>query len=152
MEFMDVITKRRSIRKYKPDMVSDADIEYVLECARLAPSWKNSQCWKFIVVKDEKVKEKLVDKGEFRRAKEFYKGQLMLALEDTLEHMFWIGETTATLDKTYSITDMIKEIGQVNREDVREAAGQIFQEKKMNLALIGPLKEKQEQIQNRLNL
>ena len=100
----------------------------------------------------KKVKEKLVDKGEFRRAKEFYKGQLMLALEDTLEHMFWIGETTATMDKTYALGDMIKEIGQVNREDVREAAGQIFQEKKMNLALIGPLKEKQKQIQNQLNL
>jgi nitroreductase len=60
---MDVIAKRRSVRKYKPDMVSDADIEYVLECARLAPSWANSQCWKFIVVKDEKVKEKLASAG-----------------------------------------------------------------------------------------
>ena len=63
MEFIDVITKRRSVRKFKPDMVSDADIEYVLECARLAPSWANSQCWKFIVVKDEKVKEKLASAG-----------------------------------------------------------------------------------------
>jgi nitroreductase len=63
MEFMDVIAKRISVRKYKPEMVSDADIEYVLECARLAPSWKNSQCWKFIVVKDEKVKEQLASAG-----------------------------------------------------------------------------------------
>jgi len=63
MEFIDVITKRRSIRKYKPDMVSDEDIEYILECARLAPSWANSQCWKFIVVKDQKVKENLASAG-----------------------------------------------------------------------------------------
>ncbi|MGB9597019.1 MAG: nitroreductase family protein [Candidatus Poribacteria bacterium] len=63
MEFMDVIMKRRSIRKYKPDMVSDEDIEYIIESARLAPSWANSQCWKFVVVKDPKVKENLASAG-----------------------------------------------------------------------------------------
>jgi nitroreductase len=63
MEFMEVISKRISIRKYKPDTVSDADIEYVLEAARLAPSWKNTQCWKFIVVKDKMVKDDLATAG-----------------------------------------------------------------------------------------
>ncbi len=63
MEFMDVIKKRRSIRKYKPDMVSDEDIEYIIESARLAPSWANSQCWKFVVVKDPKIKENLASAG-----------------------------------------------------------------------------------------
>ncbi len=63
MEFMDVISKRRSIRKYKPDAVSDEDINYVLESARLAPSWANSQCWKFIVIKDKKIKDDLATAG-----------------------------------------------------------------------------------------
>ena len=63
MEFMEVISKRRSIRKYKPDTVSDANIEYVLEAARLSPSWANTHCWKFIVVKDKKVKDDLATAG-----------------------------------------------------------------------------------------
>ena len=63
MELIDVIRSRRSIRKYKSDPVPDADIEYVLEAARLAPSWANSQCWKFIVVKDEGVKQELAKAG-----------------------------------------------------------------------------------------
>ena len=63
MEFMDVISKRRSIRKYKSDPVPQADIEYILEAARLAPSWANSQCFKFIVVKHPEVKEKLAEAG-----------------------------------------------------------------------------------------
>jgi len=63
MELMDVIGKRRSIRKYKPDPVPRADIEYILEAARLAPSWANTQCWKFIVVTDAKVKEALAMAG-----------------------------------------------------------------------------------------
>lgn len=63
MEFMDVISKRRSVRKYKPDPVPEEDIEYILEAARLAPSWANSQCWKFIVVIDPEIKEELAKAG-----------------------------------------------------------------------------------------
>jgi nitroreductase len=57
MEFMEVITKRRSIRKYKPDPIAEEKIRYVLEAARLAPSWGNWQCWKYIVVTDESLKK-----------------------------------------------------------------------------------------------
>lgn len=63
MEFMEVIRKRRSIRKYRPDPVPQEDIEYVLEAARLAPSWANSQCWHFVVVTDRRVKEAVAKAG-----------------------------------------------------------------------------------------
>jgi len=59
MEFFDLVKKRRSIRKYKPRLVSDRDIEYILNAARLAPSSKNRQCWKYVVVKDKKIIEKI---------------------------------------------------------------------------------------------
>lgn len=61
MELMDVIKLRRSIRKYKPDPVSDEDIEYVLNAARLAPSWKNLQCWRYVVVKNEEIRRKIAE-------------------------------------------------------------------------------------------
>ena len=63
MDFMDVIKKRRSIRKYKSDPVPEQDIEYILEAARLSPSWANSQCWKFVVVNDPEVKAELAKAG-----------------------------------------------------------------------------------------
>ena len=59
MEFFDVIRTRRSIRKYKSNPVSDEDIEYILNAARLAPSAKNRQCWRYVVVKDKKLIEKI---------------------------------------------------------------------------------------------
>jgi len=99
----------------------------------------------------KKIKQEPITADEFRRAKDFYLGQLMLALEDTLDHMFWIGETTATLDKTYSLKDIIKEVNRVKRQDICDVAKQIFQEKKINLALIGPLKDYQQQIYHQLN-
>lgn len=59
MELFDVIKTRRSIRKYRTDPVSDGDINAILDAARLAPSWKNNQCWRFIVVRDSAIKENL---------------------------------------------------------------------------------------------
>ena len=55
MEFERVIKTRESIRDYSDKKVEDEKINYVLECARLAPSWTNKQCWQFIVIKDKKI-------------------------------------------------------------------------------------------------
>lgn len=63
MEFMDVITERRSIRKFKPDPVPQEDIDYVLNAARLAPSWANTQCWEFVVVTHSGTIEELAEAG-----------------------------------------------------------------------------------------
>jgi nitroreductase len=65
MEYQDLIRKRRSIRKYRPDPVADADLKTVLEAARLAPSWANKQCWKYVIVTDQSTREKLA--GESRK-------------------------------------------------------------------------------------
>ncbi|MHB1421278.1 MAG: nitroreductase family protein [Bacillota bacterium] len=56
MEFMEVVAARRSIRKYQPTPVEPEKINKVLEAARLAPSWKNGQCWRFIVVTSEETR------------------------------------------------------------------------------------------------
>lgn len=53
MDFIDVIKNRRSIRKYKDLEVPDKLINDLIDCARLAPSAKNRQPWKFIVVKKD---------------------------------------------------------------------------------------------------
>lgn len=59
MSVLEVIAKRRSIRKYKEDPIPERVLHRVLEAARLAPSGKNLQPWKFIIVKDKYLKEKL---------------------------------------------------------------------------------------------
>lgn len=63
MEFMDVVRRRRSIRRYRPDPIPQTKIDAVLEAARLAPSWANGQCWTFVVVTDPKVKHRLAESG-----------------------------------------------------------------------------------------
>ena len=98
---------------------------------------------KLIFQELRKVRDKSVSSDEFRRAKEFYLGQLMIALEDTMDQMLWIGESTLTLDKTYTLRQVIKEIEKVKLSDLVEVSRLIFKEEKTNLALIGPLKQKE---------
>jgi len=60
MDFYDVVKRRHSIRKYKPDVISDEILNRVLDAAHLAPSGKNGQPWRFIVVRNTELKQKLV--------------------------------------------------------------------------------------------
>jgi nitroreductase len=59
MEVLEAIKTRRSIRRQKPDPIDDETLEKVLEAARWAPSWHNTQCWRFIVVRDSGIKAAL---------------------------------------------------------------------------------------------
>jgi nitroreductase len=61
MELLKVMAERRSVRKYKSDPVSDEVILEILEAARSAPSWANTQVCRYIIVKDEDVKKGLAD-------------------------------------------------------------------------------------------
>lgn len=69
----DIINKRRSIRKYKPDMLPEEWINSMLHCALMAPSPSNSQPVRFIKISSAGKREKLYQalnsgKQEFMRA------------------------------------------------------------------------------------
>ena len=55
------LRSRRSIRRIKPDPVPESVIQNILTTATFAPSAHNRQPWRFIVVTDLSVKQKLAD-------------------------------------------------------------------------------------------
>ncbi len=60
MNLLQAIQQRRSVRAYQPQPVEHEKLLRVLEAARLAPSARNMQDWKFIVVQDETTRERLL--------------------------------------------------------------------------------------------
>ena len=52
---MDIIFKRRSIRKYSGDPILEEDVRKILKAAMYAPSAGNARPWEFIVVRDTKT-------------------------------------------------------------------------------------------------
>jgi len=59
VEFLELTQRRRSLRSYLDKPVEKEKLDYILECARLAPSWKNMQCWRFVVVEGEAARQAL---------------------------------------------------------------------------------------------
>ena len=60
MDVIDAIRKRRSIRRYERKEIDKEIFDKLLEAARLAPSAKNAQPWKLVVVTNDSLKKKLV--------------------------------------------------------------------------------------------
>jgi len=61
MDVFEAIKVRRSIRSYLDRPVESEKISKLLEAARLAPSAKNRQEWRFIVVTKDEIRERLVE-------------------------------------------------------------------------------------------
>ena len=61
MEFMQCLTNRRSVRKYKADAIDHAVIEKVILAASYSPSWKNSQTVRYVLIEDKAIMNKIAD-------------------------------------------------------------------------------------------
>lgn len=56
---MELIKTRRSVRKFADRPVPDELVAQILEAGRWAPSGTNNQAWRFVVVRDPAVKERI---------------------------------------------------------------------------------------------
>lgn len=63
MDLLEALTKRRSIRSYQEKEIPDDVLNRILEAGRQAPSWGNSQTWRYIIVRDKETREKLSQTG-----------------------------------------------------------------------------------------
>jgi nitroreductase len=61
MDVMQAIEKRRTVRAYKTTPIDDKTLTAVLAAGRIAPSWGNTQTWRWIVVTETGLKDKLAE-------------------------------------------------------------------------------------------
>jgi nitroreductase len=61
-EVLDTIRKRRTIRRYTDQEVTDEQIDTLLEMAMSAPNRLNRQPWHFIVIRDKELQKRLADR------------------------------------------------------------------------------------------
>lgn len=63
MDFLELVKKRKSVRKYKNKSISREKLMKCVESARLAPSACNSQPWKFIIVDESNLIQEISKKA-----------------------------------------------------------------------------------------
>ncbi len=91
-----------------------------------------------------KVTLKGVSQDELTRAKEYFCGQFLLGLEDTMDHMIWMGAGLISRDKTNTPETVVKKIKAVSLTDIQRVAKEILSPNRLNVSLIGPLDDKQQ--------
>lgn len=99
---------------------------------------KASLAVKVIMRELSKFKRLRVSKNELRCAKDYYFGQFLMGLEDTLDNALWFGERVLYGGQLPEIQEVKEEVEKVTEEDIQNLAKRLFQSKDLRLALIGP--------------
>lgn len=89
----------------------------------------------------QKIMNKNVSKGELKRAKDYYLGQLLLLFESTMENMLWFGEKVLNTNSVPSIEKITTMVEKITPDDIRKMACEVFQNKSANFAAIGPIED-----------
>jgi nitroreductase len=92
MDVSEAIRNRRSVRKYQTRNIENDKLDRVLEAGRLAPSARNLQEWRFVVVRDGSRRKRLAEAA---------KGQT------------FVGEAPVVIAACATVTDYVMTCGQL---------------------------------------
>ncbi len=107
MSFMDVVNRRYSVRKYQDKAVEKQKIERCLEAVRQAPSARNAQPWKFIIVDDPEIRQKVAREsaGKVVQANHFTFSAPVLAVLVTMHSDILTRVGSRFYDRQYELID-----------------------------------------------
>jgi predicted Zn-dependent peptidase len=91
----------------------------------------------------EKISKEKVPLSELKKAKDYLKGKTTLLLESSDAKAFFYAGQELLEKKILTPKQIFEKIDQVSQNDLLSLAREIFRPEKLNLALIGPFKEKE---------
>lgn len=89
-----------------------------------------------------KIKEELVNEKELKKAKDYWIGNIYLGLESSDSIAEYFGFQELLKKKIDTPEEKIEKIKAVTAQDIKRVANKIFVDKGLNLAVIGPIKDK----------
>jgi nitroreductase len=95
---LDYIFRRRSIRRYTDEIVTDQQIKYILEAAMAAPSSNNLKPWHFIVIQDRQKLNQIAEKHP--HAKMLFQAPLAIVICGDVVHSpkYWYQDCAAATE------------------------------------------------------
>ena len=139
--FMEVRGKLGIAYYITTSVDSDPDTGYLVTQAGV-DNEKIEKAISVILKEYKKVTQRKVPKDELKKAKDCIKGKTTLLLESSdAQASFYAGQELLE-KKILTPEEIFAKIDKVTAEDILKVAKDIFQPKKLNLALIGPFKDK----------
>lgn len=90
----------------------------------------------------KKVREELVPEVELKRVKDYIRGTTLIGLEASNAVASFVGTEEMISGKPLTIEEIFAKIEAVTPEDIRELAKEIIRPERLNLAMIGPFKDR----------
>jgi predicted Zn-dependent peptidase len=100
------------------------------------------RCLEVVLKQLKKVRKEGVTAKEFEQAKEYLTGQVLFSLEDTTEHMSWIGECEMLLGHVEPVEGILEQLKTLRKAELTQAARAILRPDQLSLAVIGPVAAK----------
>jgi nitroreductase len=101
MAVLEAITKRYSCRNYQDKAIEKEKLDDILEAARLAPSAKNLQDWRFVIVTDKQTKVKLAEAASSQKFLE-NAGAIIVACSNS-DYVMRCGQAVGPIDVAIAI-------------------------------------------------
>ncbi|MBU4536836.1 insulinase family protein [Patescibacteria group bacterium] len=95
-----------------------------------------------LLIELKKLKEELVSENELQKVKDSIVGNIYLGLESSDSIANYFGSQELLKDKILTPEEKIERIKAVTSQDIKRVANRIFVDKGLNLAVIGPIKDK----------
>ena len=102
---------------------------------------KLAQTVQTIFTELSRIRRRPIAQAELKRAKDYYAGQLLMGLEDTMDQMLWMGEQAVTVGRIASPDLLLKHVARVTERDIQRVARALFVTPRMHLAIAGPIAE-----------
>jgi predicted Zn-dependent peptidase len=140
--FQEVREKRGLAYYIKTSTEASSDVGYLVTQAGVANS-KVEEAIETILAEYRLIREKGVGEKELLKAKDHIKGSMLLNLETSDEQASFFSIQEILRKEILTPEQVFAKIDRVGVDDVKRVADDIFRSEKLNLALIGPLKEKE---------
>lgn len=86
----------------------------------------------------DRLRSREVSSGELRRAKDFYISQAQMALDDTMDHMLWMGESLTNIGYLQTKEELRRSIERVAAKDILRLSREIIDFGRLRFAAVGP--------------
>ena len=134
MDIIKEINDRSSVRKFKNKKIDRNVIERILEAGRSAPSAKNRQPWRFIVIDNDAVKSK-VEKAAYGQEYVGNAGAIIAACSTNIEYEMPNGQNSYPIDISFAVSFMML---QAEHEGLGSCVVTTYDEKELKTILTVP--------------
>ena len=138
--FAEVREKRGLAYSVRANVETYSDSGYLTATAGVKNE-KLEEALNAVLEEFRKIKEEKISAVEIKKARDLIAGRLAIQLEASDDVANWYGFQTILRQEVFSPEEFLKKIRAVTAEDLQKVAKQIFRPERLNLALIGPVKD-----------